>query len=41
MVLGLVIYLVPPNTPPAGKLNEVGRLAFFAGLLAFLMSHRG
>lgn len=41
MVLGLVLYLVPATNPPSTKINEVGRLSFAVGLLAFLLSFRG
>lgn len=40
MVIGLVLYLVnwrPPTTKP----GEVGRLAFFAGLLVALLQFAG
>lgn len=41
-VIGLVLYLltITPKVNEAG-LNEVGRIMFFAGLLAFLMSAIG
>jgi len=35
-ILGLLIYLIS-NNPQLPKLSEVGRLMFFAGLLAFLL----
>lgn len=41
MVLGLVLYFVPATSPPATKVNEAGRVAFFAGLLAFLLGFHG
>ena len=36
-IIGLVVYLVA--TPP--RPSEVGRLAFFAGLLVFLLTFAG
>jgi hypothetical protein len=36
-LLGLVIYLIATNP----KVGEVGRIAFFAGLLAFLIGSAG
>ena len=35
-VVGLIVYALPF----AGKVTEVGRLAFAVGLLAFLFGHR-
>jgi ABC-type tungstate transport system substrate-binding protein len=35
-VIGLVVYVVCNRRGPLEELAELGRLAFFAGLIAFL-----
>ena len=39
-VVGLVLYFLPASKTDA-KVNEVGRMMFFAGLLAWLLSQGG
>jgi hypothetical protein len=37
-LVGLVVYVLPPPVP--GKLTELGRISFFAGLLVYLLGPR-
>ena len=38
LAIGLIIWFIPFKPPNGAKLNELGKLMFFCGLLAELLS---